>query len=121
MGSTLTESYKQMLTCPIPAAAAPQARVYRQLKLWLLLADLEESLGTLEGVSGVYDRMLELKIATPQTILNHALYLQEHKHWEDAFRVGGASKEGVGGREGYGRTCEKCFFGRGGGVDPTGW
>jgi pre-mRNA-splicing factor SYF1 len=31
--------------------------------------------------------MLELRIATPQVVLNYALMLQEAKHWEDAFKV----------------------------------
>ncbi len=51
-------------------------RVYRSLKLWQLLADLEESLGTPESTRAVYDRIMELRIATPQIILNYALFLQ---------------------------------------------
>jgi pre-mRNA-splicing factor SYF1 len=30
---------------------------------------------------------MELRIATPQIILNYAAFLQEHKFWEEAFRV----------------------------------
>ena len=52
-----------------------QARLYRSLKLWAFYCDLEESLGTLESTRGVYDRILELRIATPQLILNYALFL----------------------------------------------
>jgi hypothetical protein len=48
----------------------------RSIKLWSFYADLEESLGTLESASGVYDRLLELRLATPQIILNYALMLQ---------------------------------------------
>jgi hypothetical protein len=51
-------------------------RVYRSLKLWQLLADLEESLGTPESTRAVYDRIMELRIATPQIVLNYALFLQ---------------------------------------------
>lgn len=50
--------------------------MYRSVKLWSFYADLEESLGTLESAAAVYDRMLELRIATPQIILNYALMLQ---------------------------------------------
>jgi len=64
-----------------------QQRLYRNLKLWTLFADLEESLGTLESTRAVYERIMELRIATPQIILNFALYLQEHKYWEDSFKV----------------------------------
>lgn len=49
---------------------------HRSSKLWSFYADLEESLGTLESACGVYDKMLELKVATPQIILNYALMLQ---------------------------------------------
>jgi hypothetical protein len=48
----------------------------RSIKLWSFYADLEESLGTLESASAVYDRLLELRLATPQIILNYALMLQ---------------------------------------------
>ena len=48
----------------------------RSLKLWSFYCDLEESLGTLESAKAVYDRILELRIATPQIILNYALFLQ---------------------------------------------
>jgi len=57
-------------------ALPPQERVYRSLQLWSLYADLEESLGTLESTAGVYDSILDLKLATPQIILNYALFLQ---------------------------------------------
>jgi pre-mRNA-splicing factor SYF1 len=53
-----------------------QNRLYRSLKLWTFYCDLEESLGTLESTKAVYDRILELRIATPQIILNYALFLQ---------------------------------------------
>eukprot|EP00798_Chlamydomonas_sp_ICE-L_P015815 gene15815-21933_t len=64
-----------------------QDRLYRNLKVWSFYADLEESLGTLETTKGVYDRVMELRIATPQIILNYALFLQEQKYFEDSFRV----------------------------------
>eukprot|EP00884_Botryococcus_braunii_P003276 jgi/Botrbrau1/1294/Bobra.0063s0011.1 len=64
-----------------------QGRLYRSLKLWSFYCDLEESLGTLESTKAVYERILELKIATPQIVLNYALFLQEHKFWEESFRV----------------------------------
>jgi len=70
------------------AADAPvQARLHRSLKLWSFYCDLEESIGTLEGARRVYDAMLELRVATPQTVLNYAALLQESKHWEDSFSV----------------------------------
>jgi hypothetical protein len=52
----------------------------RSSKLWAFYADLEESLGTLESAAAVYDAMLELRVATPQIILNYALMLQVGTH-----------------------------------------
>ena len=62
-------------------------RVHKSLSLWSLYADLEENLGTVETTKSVYDRILDLKIATPQTIMNYAAFLEEHKYFEEAFRV----------------------------------
>ena len=64
-----------------------QQRLHRSLRLWSFFADLEESLGTLDGARHVYDSMLDLRIATPQNVLNYAQLLQEHKRWEDSFAV----------------------------------
>jgi pre-mRNA-splicing factor SYF1 len=64
-----------------------QERLYRSTKLWTFYVDLEESLGTVESAKACYDQILDLRIATPQIILNYALFLQENKFWEDSFRV----------------------------------
>ncbi|KAL0012683.1 hypothetical protein SO802_007791 [Lithocarpus litseifolius] len=64
-----------------------QIKLYRSLKLWTFYVDLEESLGTLESTRTVYERILDLRIATPQIILNYAFLLEEHKYFEDAFKV----------------------------------
>ena len=53
-----------------------QGRLYRSLKLWTFYCDLEESLGTQESTRAAYDRIMELRIATPQIILNYAAFLQ---------------------------------------------
>lgn len=53
-----------------------QGRLYRSTKLWSFYCDLEESLGSIESTRAVYNRILELRIATPQIILNYALFLQ---------------------------------------------
>ncbi|KAJ0083138.1 hypothetical protein Patl1_10864 [Pistacia atlantica] len=41
----------------------------------------------LESTRAVYERILDLRIATPQIIINYALLLEEHKYFEDAFKV----------------------------------
>ncbi|KAH9626173.1 hypothetical protein KSS87_017697 [Heliosperma pusillum] len=64
-----------------------QMKVHKSLKLWAFYVDLEESLGNLESTRAVYERILDLRIATPQIIINYAMLLEEHKYFEDAFRV----------------------------------
>ncbi|KAI0519901.1 hypothetical protein KFK09_007362 [Dendrobium nobile] len=64
-----------------------QMRLHKSLRLWSFYVDLEESLGTLESTRTVYERILDLRIATPQIILNYAFLLEEHKYFEDAFKV----------------------------------
>ncbi|KAJ4955510.1 hypothetical protein NE237_012293 [Protea cynaroides] len=64
-----------------------QMKLHKSLRLWAFYVDLEESLGTLESARAVYERILDLRIATPQIIINYALLLEEHKYFEDAFKV----------------------------------
>lgn len=51
-------------------------RLYKNLKLWSLYCDLEESLGSIDSTRAVYDKIMELRIATPQIVLNYAQFLQ---------------------------------------------
>ncbi|GJQ14523.1 hypothetical protein GpartN1_g6314.t1 [Galdieria partita] len=62
-------------------------RAWRSPKLWGLLADLEESLGSFERCCAVYERMIDLKICTAQNVLNYAAILEENRFFEDAFRI----------------------------------
>ncbi|KAF6214821.1 hypothetical protein GE061_009564, partial [Apolygus lucorum] len=64
-----------------------QMRLYKSLKLWSMYADLEESFGTFKSCKAVYDRIIDLKIATPQIIINYGLFLEEHNYYEEAFRA----------------------------------
>ncbi|CAN4089374.1 unnamed protein product [Withania somnifera] len=64
-----------------------QIKLHKSLRLWLLYVDLEESLGSLESTRAVYERILDLRIATPQIIINYAVLLEDHKYFEDAFKV----------------------------------
>lgn len=68
--------------------APVQMRAHRSLRLWTFYVDLEESLGTFESTCAAYDHMLELRVATPQIIINYAYYLEENKYFERAFTVG---------------------------------
>ena len=51
--------------------------------------DLEESIGTIESTKRVYDKIIELRIATAQVIVNYAAFLEENQYFEDSFRVSG--------------------------------
>jgi len=64
-----------------------QKRLHKSTKLWSFYADVEENLGTFETTRNVYESMVDLKIVTPQIVLNYAAFLEEHKYFEQAFRA----------------------------------
>lgn len=66
---------------------SPQQRVHKSWKLWSFYVDLVESVATLEETRKVYERIFKLRIATPQTVVNYANLLEEHKYFEDSFKV----------------------------------
>lgn len=94
------ENYKQALDLMRRATAMPSAkadyydetetvqrRVYKSLKLWSMYADLEESLGTFQSTKAVYNRILDLRIATPQIVINFCTFLEEHHYFEESFKI----------------------------------
>ena len=66
---------------------SPQQRLFKSLKLWSFYSDLEESIGTVESAKTVYDKIMELKIANAQLIVNYAAFLEENKYFEESFKV----------------------------------
>jgi pre-mRNA-splicing factor SYF1 len=66
---------------------SPQQRVHKSWKLWSFYVDLVESVGDLQETRQVYERILELRIATPQTIVNYANLLEENRYFEESFKV----------------------------------
>ncbi|VDM38472.1 unnamed protein product [Toxocara canis] len=64
-----------------------QYRVYKSLKVWSLYADIEEAFGTLESCQKVYERIIDLRIATPQIIINYAKFLEENEYFENSFKA----------------------------------
>lgn len=68
-------------------AEPAQNRVHRSLKLWSMYADLEESFGTVKSCKAVYDRILDLRIATPQIIINFGMFLEDNHFFEEAFKA----------------------------------
>ena len=65
----------------------PQQRVHKSAKLWSFYVDLVESVSTLEETRAIYERIFELRIATPQTVVNYANLLEENKYFEDSFKI----------------------------------
>ncbi|OCF37080.1 pre-mRNA-splicing factor SYF1 [Kwoniella heveanensis CBS 569] len=65
----------------------PQSRLFKSLKLWSFYSDLEESIGSVESTKAVYDKIMELKIANAQVIVNYAQFLEENKYFEESFKV----------------------------------
>ncbi|KAJ1885617.1 pre-mRNA-splicing factor syf1, partial [Kickxella alabastrina] len=68
-------------------AFLPQRRVHRSRRLWALLVDVEEAGGCVAAARAAYDRMLDLRVATAQTVVDYAALLEAHGFFEDSFRV----------------------------------
>ena len=66
---------------------SPQQRVHKSWKLWSFYVDLVESVGTLEESKKVYERIFELRIATPHTVVNYANLLEENQYFEESFKI----------------------------------
>ncbi|KAH9484166.1 Pre-mRNA-splicing factor SYF1 [Psilocybe cubensis] len=64
-----------------------QARLFKSLKLWSFYVDLEESYGTIQTTKAAYDKILELRIANAQIIVNYAAFLEDNEYFEDSFKV----------------------------------
>jgi pre-mRNA-splicing factor SYF1 len=64
-----------------------QQRVFKSLQLWSFYIDLEESVGTVQSTKDVYNKVMELRIANPQVVVNYATFLEEHQYFEEAFKV----------------------------------
>lgn len=65
----------------------PQERLHKSMKVWSFYVDLVESVSEVEDVKQVYNRIMELKIGTPLTIVNYANFLWETNFFEDALKV----------------------------------
>lgn len=66
---------------------SPQQRVHKSWKLWSFYVDLVESVSPLEETKKIYDRIFELRIATPQTVVNYANLLEENEYFEESFKI----------------------------------
>lgn len=66
---------------------SPQQRVHKSWKLWSFYVDLVESVSSLDETRKVYERIFELRIATPQTVVNFANLLEENGYFEESFKI----------------------------------
>jgi len=82
-----TQSPKRSTVDYFDETLTPQQRVHKSWKLWSFYVDLVESVSTLEETKKVYERIFELRIATPQTVVNYATLLEENKYFEESFKV----------------------------------
>ena len=79
-------SFVMLLSFVVQSLSA-QTRLFKSLKLWSFYVDLEESIGTVETTKMVYDKILDLRIANAQIIVNYAAFLEENKYFEESFKV----------------------------------
>eukprot|EP00388_Colpodella_angusta_P006096 GDKJ01018324.1.p1 GENE.GDKJ01018324.1~~GDKJ01018324.1.p1 ORF type:complete len:767 (-),score=125.33 GDKJ01018324.1:35-2200(-) len=68
------------------ARASTLKKAARSVRLWSLLLDLEECLGTETTLTSAYETALSLGVASPQMVLNRATMLWEKQEFENAFR-----------------------------------
>eukprot|EP01084_Bolivina_argentea_P189169 325398_1 len=61
--------------------------VYKSKRLWSFALDIEESMGTLEEIKAVYDTVMDLRVASVQTVLNYADLMESHEYFEESYRV----------------------------------
>ncbi|GAB7362281.1 hypothetical protein MBLNU230_g2299t2 [Neophaeotheca triangularis] len=85
--ATATMAPKRSTVDYFDETLTPQQRVHKSWKLWSFYVDLVEATEPLEKARAIYDRIFELRIATPQTVVNYANLLEEHGYHEDSFRI----------------------------------
>ncbi|OMH80382.1 Pre-mRNA-splicing factor syf1 [Zancudomyces culisetae] len=66
---------------------SPQKRVFKSITVWQMYLDLEESSGNYEKIKAAYERVIQLRVATPQVIVNYANFLIDNQYYEEAFRT----------------------------------
>ena len=63
-------------------------RLHRSLTIWNAYLDLEETRGASAAIEAAYERLLQLRVAQPQHVINYAFWLEDdQKNLDGAFRV----------------------------------
>ena len=68
-------------------------KIHKNLQVWSLYIDMEESYGTFDGCKAAYDSILHMQIATQTNVINYANFLKENSYIEESFR---AYEKGLG-------------------------
>ena len=55
--------------------------------IWQFYVDIETEMGSFQNIKGIYQKMIDLQLATPQTILNYGAFLESESYFEEAFRA----------------------------------
>ncbi|RMZ88868.1 hypothetical protein DV736_g3903, partial [Chaetothyriales sp. CBS 134916] len=85
--ATATKAPKRSTVDYFDDSLTPQQRIHKSWKVWSFYVDLVESVGSLDETRAVYDRIFELRIATPQTVVNYANLLAENGYFEESFKI----------------------------------
>jgi pre-mRNA-splicing factor SYF1 len=85
--STATRAPKRSTVDYFDETLSPQQRIHKSWKVWAFYIDLVEAVGSLDDTRAAYDRVFELRIATPQTIVNYANLLEENSYFEESFKI----------------------------------
>jgi pre-mRNA-splicing factor SYF1 len=62
-----------------------RSKLHRSTRVWVQLLDLEEALSSLDDVRVAYESALELRVLTPQMVLNFTAYLREQRFFDESF------------------------------------
>lgn len=84
---TATKAPKRSNVDYFDETLSPQQRIHKSWKLWSFYVDLVESVSSLDETKKVYERIFELRIATPQTVVNYANLLEENEYHEESFKI----------------------------------
>jgi pre-mRNA-splicing factor SYF1 len=85
--ATATKAPKRSNVDYFDDTLSPQQRVHKSWKLWSFYVDLVESVSSLDETKKIYERIFELRIATPQTVVNYANLLEENGYFEESFKI----------------------------------
>ena len=85
--ATATKAPKRSNVDYFDETLSPQQRLHKSWKVWSFYVDLVESVSSLAETRKIYERIFELRIATPQTVVNYANLLEENEYYEDSFKI----------------------------------